>query len=98
MKKIKMITNQKLTFEEGCNKYLEYCRRRNLRQGTINHYRQSYMQFYKHFNPQMPIEDIDLDAYKNYVLYLKSTLNNDVSINAYLRDFITTVHYFMNEG
>ena len=32
MKKLKMITNQKLTFEEGCNKYLEYCRQRNLRQ------------------------------------------------------------------
>ena len=31
-----------LTFEEGCNKYLENCRQRNLREGTINHYRQSY--------------------------------------------------------
>ena len=30
------------TFEEGCNKYLENCRQRNLREGTINHYRQSY--------------------------------------------------------
>ena len=35
MKKLKMIPNQKLTFEEGCNKYLEYCRQRNLRQDTI---------------------------------------------------------------
>ena len=41
MKKLKM-TTQKLTFSEGCNKYLEYCRQRNLRQGTINHYKQSY--------------------------------------------------------
>ena len=32
-----------LTFEEGCNKYLENCRQRNLREGTINHYRQSYL-------------------------------------------------------
>lgn len=30
-----------MTFEEGCNKYLEYCRQRNLREGTIKHYRQS---------------------------------------------------------
>ena len=30
------------TFEDGCNKYLENCRQRNLREGTINHYRQSY--------------------------------------------------------
>ena len=25
MNKLKMVTNQKLTFEEGCNKYLEQC-------------------------------------------------------------------------
>lgn len=97
MKKLKM-TTATFTFEEGCNKYLEYCRQRNLRQGTITHYRQSYMQFYKYFDPKMPIEDIDDNTYKNYVLYLKSTLTNDVSINAYLRDFITTIHFFMNEG
>ncbi len=45
MKKLKM-TVGKLTFEEGCNKYLEYCRQRNLREGTIRHYRQSYLHFY----------------------------------------------------
>ena len=38
MHKLKMKATRGLTFEEGCNKYLEYCRQRNLRQGTINHY------------------------------------------------------------
>ena len=42
MKKLKMTASKGLTFEEGCNKYLEYCRQRNLREGTIRHYRQSY--------------------------------------------------------
>ena len=98
MKKLKMNATQGLTFEEGCNKYLEYCRQRNLRQGTINHYRQSYVQFFKFFEPDTPIEEIDEEAYKRYVLHLRSTLNNDVSINSYLRDFITTMHYLMNEG
>ncbi len=42
MKKLKMSRVVTLTFEEGCNKYLENCRQRNLREGTINHYRQSY--------------------------------------------------------
>lgn len=98
MHKLKMKATRGLTFEEGCNKYLEYCRQRNLRQGTINHYRQSYVQFFKFFTPDTPIEEIDEDAYKRYVLYLRSTLNNDVSINSYLRDFITTMHYLMNEG
>ena len=98
MKKLKMAKHNSITFEEGCNKYLEYCRQRNLRQGTINHYRQSYVQFFKFFEPDTPIEEIDEDAYKRYVLHLRSTLNNDVSINSYLRDFITTMHYLMNEG
>ena len=98
MKKLKMARGITLTFEEGCNKYLENCRQRNLREGTIGHYRQSYTQFYKYFDPKMPIEDIDEQIYKDYVLYLKSTLNNDVSINSYLRDLITTLHFFMNEG
>ena len=97
MKNLKM-TTQKLTFAEGCEKYLEYCRQRNLREGTIGHYRQSYTQFYKYFDPKMPIEDIDEQTYKDYVLHLKSTLDNDVSINSYLRDLITTLHFFMNEG
>ena len=41
MKKLKMARGVTLTFEAGCNKYLENCRQRNLREGTINHYRQS---------------------------------------------------------
>ena len=98
MKKLKMKASKSITFEEGCNKYLEYCRQRNLRQGTINHYRQSYVQFFKFFDPDTPIEEIDEDAYKRYVLHLRSTLDNDVSINSYLRDFITTMHFLMNDG
>ena len=76
MKKIKMSRGVTLTFEEGCKKYLENCRQRNLRDGTINHYRQSYLYFYKYFDPKMPIEDIDEQTYKDYVLHLKSTLNH----------------------
>ena len=36
MKKLKMIKANKLTFEEGCNMYLEDCRQRNLRDGIIS--------------------------------------------------------------
>ena len=93
MKKLKMSKGTMLTFEEGCNRYLENCRLRNLRQGTINHYRQSYILFYKYFDPKMPFEDIDANMYKNYVLHLKANLHNDMSINSYLRDLITTLHF-----
>jgi integrase/recombinase XerD len=69
-----------------------------LREGTINHYRQSYVQFAKFFDMQMQVSDIDEKMYQKYVVYLRETLNNDVSINSYLRDFITTMHFLMNEG
>ena len=74
MKKIKMARGTTLTFEEGCDKYLEYCRQRNLRQGTINHYKQSYTQFFKYFDPQMPIEDIDEQTYR--VIHERTVFKN----------------------
>lgn len=97
MKKIKM-SSSSLTFEEGCNKYLDNCRARNLREGTINHYKQSYIQFYKYFEPEKPLDEFSEKEYNEYVCYLRETIENDVSINSYLRDFITTFHFLMNEG
>lgn len=98
MKKMKMMRESALSFEEGCELYLNNCRERNLRQGTINHYRQSYVQFYKFFDRDMPVKDISEDDYKAYILHLRSYIDNDRSINSYLRDFITTMHFLMNEG
>ncbi len=98
MKMIKMQMACSITFKELCDKYLINCRERNLREGTINHYRQSYLNFFKFFDPNMPISNIDEAAYKGYVLYLKSNIKNDVSINSYLRDFITTIHFAQHEG
>lgn len=93
-----MVEANSLTFEEGCNKYLDNCRARNLREGTINHYKQSYVQFAKFFDMQMPVSEMDAQLYQKYVIFLRETLHNDVSINSYLRDFITTMHFLMNEG
>ena len=98
MKKLKIVEQNFLTLEEGCSKYLDNCKSRNLREGTINHYRQSYVQFAKFFNMQMQVRDMDEKLYQKYVVFLRETLHNDVSINSYLRDFITTMHFLMNEG
>ena len=87
-----------ITFEEGCQMYLDDCRQRNLREGTINHYKQTYTQFRKFFDMEMPLVDFDEEMYKDYVLYLRETIKNDISINSYLRDLITTAHFWMNAG
>ena len=98
MKKLRMNLTEPITFEEGCNKYLDYCKQRNLREGTLNHYKQSYKQFYKYFDPKMPIARFNRRVYNDYVIYLREILSNDRSINSYLRDLITTLHYLMSEG
>ena len=41
MKKIKMKQENSLSFEQGFDLYLNNCRERNLREGTINHYKTS---------------------------------------------------------
>jgi integrase/recombinase XerD len=88
MKKLKIKEQNFLTLDEGCSRYLDNCRARNLREGTINHYRQSYVQFAKFFDMKMPVSEIDEKLYQKYVVFLRETLNNDISINSYLRDFI----------
>lgn len=98
MKKLSMERKAKLTFAEGCKSYLENCKQRNLREGTINHYRQSYDQFFRYFDADMPLEEFSAEKYKEYVVYLRETLHNDVTINTYLRDLITTMRFLMNEG
>lgn len=98
MKKQKMMGADAMTFCEGCETYLLNCRQRNLREGTINHYRQSYMQFYKHIDPEMPLKDFNAKVYDGYVRYLLDKLDNDVSVNSYLRDLITTLRFLMEEG
>lgn len=97
MKKIRM-GKQLLTFEEGCNLYLANCKQRNLRQGTINHYKQSYTQFYKYFDMEMLLIEFTKEKYEEFVLHLTETIENSVSVNSYLRDLITTAHFWMNEG
>ena len=67
-----------IIFKEGCEMYLLDCRQRNLREGTIRHYRQSFLRFSRYFDDDMPLDKIDQDAYNTYVLQLGY-------INSYLR-------------
>lgn len=47
MKKIKMAVENDVTFEQGCEEYLVNCKARNLRDGTIKHYKDSMKQMFK---------------------------------------------------
>ena len=87
MQNIKMSRGVTLTFKEGCKQYLENCRQRNLREGTINYYGQSYLYFYKYFDPKMPIEDIDEQTYKDYVIHLKKSIDPDSIFSILCKSF-----------
>jgi len=63
MREIKMNCQESITFEEGCNLYLQNCKERNLREDTIRHYRQSYLRFYRYFDRTMPLEEMDQKKY-----------------------------------
>ena len=78
IKKLKMARGVTLTFEEGYDLYLDSCRIRNLREGTINHYKQSYTQFYKFFDRNMLVSKITQKKYNEYILFLRSYIDNDV--------------------
>lgn len=84
-----------MTFSDGCEAYIQDCRQRNLRDGTIEHYRQSCNQFYKFFNADLPLNQLNQTMYNNYIVYLRERLTNDISINSYLRDLITILHFLM---
>ena len=88
MKKLKMARGVTLAFEEGCNKYLDNCRSRNLREGTINHYRQSYVQFYKYFGKDLLVKDIDFDNNVVHVTVTKNRKSLIVSFSQTMRNIL----------
>jgi len=98
MKKVKMQPFSGMTFEEGCEKHLLYCKQRNFSETTIMRYSASYSQFYKFFDRDMPLNKLDVEMYDAYILYLRERLDNAITIKSYLRTLIAVLHYLMREG
>ena len=98
MKKLKMTKETALTFEEGCNKYLENCRQRNLREDTIRHYKDAYVQFKKYFSAEMLLSEMTEKKYQEYVLYLKNNLGSHETVRTYVRSLRTVFYFLMREG
>ena len=80
MKKLQMSEARTITFEQGCNMYLDNCRQRNLREGTINHYKQSYTQFYKYFNPSLKSGKLDVSELARVCDMSRTTVYKYVSL------------------
>lgn len=98
MKKLILKNTETVTFEDGCNKYLANCKQRNLRAGSLKHYEDCYIQFYKFFDPEMPLREFTEAKYKEYSEYLKRKIDNSITIHSYLMALSATLRFLMSEG
>lgn len=96
MKRMKMHVLNDVTFEQGCEEYLRDCEARNLRNGTIKHYRDSMKQLFKYVDKDSLIADMDKSTVESLVIQLRNNDElNDMSLYTYTRDFKTLLYFFM---
>ena len=95
-KKLTMKKNNSITFKQGCEEYINYCKARNLREGTLKHYRESIKTLSKFIGEDTPVETLDKKAFDNFVIECKSKSNiKDITLYTYTRDLKTLMYYFM---
>lgn len=85
-----------LTFEEGCEEYILDCKSRNLREGTIRHYRDTVMQMKKYIGSDTLVKDMTVETFNDFIVELRENSSlNDQSLNTYARDLKTIMRFFM---
>lgn len=102
MSKISMNNNSnnpRITFDEGYDQFIKYCKVRNLRPATIKHYDNTMLSIYKFINPKTLIKDITKSTVDGFILYCRNELTiKDVTINTYVRTLRSILYYFMKLG
>lgn len=97
MKKIKMNYKNDKTFKDGFEEFILNCRSRNLREGTIKHYLESYRQIVKYFDEDILLSDIGKKVFEEFII--KVSKNNDMNsqtLYTYSRDLKTIINFFIN--
>lgn len=98
-KKLRISMQTAMTFEEGIEEFLLNCEARNLRQGTMKHYRDSIKQLYRYIPPDIAISEIDEDTWDSFRIAMRGRGDlNDMSMFTYGRDMKTILHFFMKQG
>ncbi len=98
-KKLRISMQTAMTFEEGIEEFLLNCEARNLRQGTMKHYRDSIKQLYRYIPPDTAISEIDEDTWDSFRIAMRGRGDlNDMSMFTYGRDMKTILHFFMKQG
>lgn len=98
MKKLAMKRSHDLTFEEGCHMYLDYCKARNLREGTIKHYKEILKSIYRYIEPTISINSFDKETMNNFIIDMKNNLDvKDTALYTYARDLKILMYFFMDK-
>lgn len=96
MKKIRMNTQTDKTLAEGFEEYILDCTARNLRDGTIKHYYDSFKQIGKRIPTDTLISELDESTMPDFIVDLREDPNlNEVSMGTYARDLKTLLRFFM---
>ena len=93
MSRIKMMVENEVTFRQGCEEYLEDCKARNLREGTLKHYTDSMKQLKKYIDEDIYVRDITKETIEDFIRELRDNpAINDQSLYTYARDLKTILY------
>lgn len=98
MKKLKMNYKNDKTFEDGFQEFILYCKSRNLREGTIKHYIESYKQITRYFDEGIFLSDINKKTFENFLIKMQD--NKEIAsqtLYTYSRDLKTIINFFINQ-
>jgi integrase/recombinase XerD len=96
MKRMKICTDDNLSFEQGYKEFIDSCKARNLRPGTITHYNESYKVITRYFDKNIDLKEIDKKFFEDFVLSCKKNKNiGEQTLHTYCRDLKTILYFFM---
>lgn len=96
MKKLKINLKNDLKFKDGFSEFIYNCKVRNLREGTIKHYQESYISIIKYLDEDILIKNINKKVVDNFIVECKKNKNiGDQTLHTYTRDLKTILYFFM---
>lgn len=92
---VMLVSSKGIILSEAYGEFLKYCKVKNLSQYTITYYDNCYKYFAEFYGENSPCHSINVSHIQDYVLYLKKTGINDITMNTYLRGVRAILYYFM---
>jgi integrase/recombinase XerD len=95
-RKMKIITSENVTLKQGFEVFLDNCKARNLRDATINHYKEAYKSITRFIDKDTLINTINQNTVDDFVISIKDNLNvASQTLFTYVRDLKTILYFFM---